>query len=230
MLHLGDELEVLSLAFNVDVVDLKRREQLAHAVVVHADVLTQDHAEKRVEVVDDVCPQLLGHEEGLPSLRNLEIGLAQQYGVNPFLLVDQLAELLRLADLVIVEVQVFGQKLFRVKRLLIAYVGRIKPFENCLVNTLKTARRHFRRRYVKLRSIGTLLCFGLQILHAVILVIFTENRLLLAEVLNLLAKLTLKVPQISPAPDGSGPTEIIELTELRHNLVESFVLDEVSLR
>ena len=75
-----------------------------------------------------------------------------------------------------------------------------------------------------------MLCFGLQILHAVILVIFTENRLLLAEVLNLLAKLTLKVPQISPAPDGSGPTEIIELTELRHNLVESFVLDEVSLR
>jgi hypothetical protein len=140
VLHLGDELEGLSLAFNVDVVDLKRREQLADTVVIHADVLTQDHAKKRVEVVDNVCPQLLGHEEGLPSLRNLKIGLAQHYGVNPFLLVDQLAELLRLADLVIVEVQVFCQKLLCVKRLLIAYVGRIKPSENCLVNALKTAR------------------------------------------------------------------------------------------
>jgi hypothetical protein len=75
-----------------------------------------------------------------------------------------------------------------------------------------------------------LLCLGLQILHAVILVIFPECRLLLAVVLNLLAELALKIPQISPAPDGSGPTEIVELTELRHNLVESFVFDEVSLR
>jgi hypothetical protein len=136
MLLFSDQLEILSLALNVDMVDLKGGQQEPHSLVVCTDVGLQDHLKKVVKVVNDKVPQLLGQHQRVEGFRHLESGLTKQNTVDQLLLLYELSCHFGGQNLLIVETDVLFKKVLSVQRLLVANMGWVQFFYNSIVDLL----------------------------------------------------------------------------------------------